>query len=80
MDLLKKIFPFSFRTKENDVASLVITIILYMVAGVIAGFVIGLLGIIPLIGILFRLVGSLIELYVFAGIIITLLDYFKVLK
>lgn len=79
MDMLKKIFPFSFKEKK-DIAALIINILLYLVGDIIAGFVIGLLASIPLIGIVFSLVGSLVGLYCLAGLVLSCLDYFKVLK
>ena len=79
MDMLKKIFPLSFQPKP-DVASLVINILLQLVVSAVAGWVIKIVVGIPLIGIVFGLVGSLVGLYFTAGIIISLLDYFKILK
>lgn len=81
MDLLKKVFPFSF--KANDVASLVVTIIIYLVAGLVIGFALGLVGwIIPLglIDMVLGLIGSIVELYILAGIVIAVLVFTKVLK
>lgn len=79
MDMLKKIFPFSFKEKK-DVAALIINILLYLVGDIVAGAVIGLLASIPVIGIVFSLVGSLVGLYCLAGLVLSCLDYFKVLK
>jgi len=79
MELLKTIFPFSFATK-NDVVALVINIVIYLVVGAIAGLIIGLLAKIPVIGILFGLIGGVIGLYCLVGIILSVLDYMKVLK
>ena len=78
MDLMKKLFHFSFRAK--DLANLLITVLIYVIVDVICGVVIGLLAKLPLIGWLFGLVGSLIGLYAFAGIVIAVLVFFKVLK
>ena len=78
MDLLRKYFPFSFRA--NDVAGLIVTVLVYIVADVICGFVIGLLSGLPLIGILIGLVGSLLGLDFLAGIVIAVLHFLKVLK
>ncbi len=81
MDLLKKVFPFSF--KANDVASLVVTIIIYLVVGLVIGFALGLVGwIIPLglIDMVLGLIGSIVELYILAGIVIAVLVFTKVLK
>ncbi len=79
MDMLKKFFPLSFQRKP-DIAALVINILIQLVAGVVIGFVIGIVAGLPIIGIIFILVGSLLDLYITAGIIISLLDYFKILK
>ncbi len=78
MDALKKIFPLSFGAKE--VAELVIKIIIYVVVGAIIGVAIGLLAKIPVINLVTGIVGALVEIYVLAGIVITFLDYFKILK
>ena len=79
MDMLKKIFPLSFQSKP-DIASLVINILIQLVVSAVAGWVISIVASVPLIGIIFGLVGSLVGLYFLAGIVISLLDYFKILK
>jgi len=86
MDLLKKFFPYSYGAKE--VKDLVIKIIVYVVAMVIGGAMLGLVNLIvgwlPLIGGIIGwvlgLAGSLIEIYCVAGIVLLVLDYFKILK
>lgn len=78
MDTLKKLFPFSFGVK--DVATLVIKILVYIVAGAVIGFVLSILGKIPVVGLLTGLVGALIEIYILAGIVIAVLDFCKILK
>ena len=65
MDLLKKLFPVSFAEKK-DVGSLIVSVIIQVVAGIITAFVFGLLGRVPLIGILFDLLGAGINLALFA--------------
>ena len=86
MDMLRKFFPFSFKEKK-DVAALIINVLLYIVAGIVIGFVLGLLGLlgaIPVIGtilaLVLRLVSSIVELYILVGIVLSFLDYFKVIK
>ena len=78
MEMLKKFFPYSFGAQ--DVAALVIKILVYIVVGTVAGFIIGLLGTIHIIGLIFSLIGALVELYVLAGVVIAVLDYLKILK
>lgn len=78
MDTLKKLFPFSFGVK--DVATLIIKILIYIVVGAVIGFVLSLIGKIPVIGLITGLVGALIEIYLLAAIVIAILDFCKVLK
>ncbi len=77
MDMLKKIFPLSFGA--GDVAGLIIKILIYLVAGFVFGAVIGFFGGIPLIGLIVKIVCGLIDIYCLAGIIITVLDFLKIL-
>ncbi len=78
MNILKKLFPFSFGA--SSVAELIIKVLLHLAVGIVIGFLIGILAKIWLIGKIFGLVGSLIDLYLLAGVVILFLDYFKVLK
>ena len=79
MDMLKKYFPYSF-TEKKVVAALIINIIAYVVVGAVIGAVIGFLSGIPLVGWIIGILGTLVEIYVAAGIIISVLDYLKILK
>lgn len=79
MDMLKKLFPLSFKYTDS-VANLIIGILIYLVAGFIAGALIAILAKIPLIGLIFGIAGGLVDLYCFAGIVIQVLVYIKVLK
>ena len=79
MDMLKKFFPIAFLPKA-DVASLVINVLIQLVVGVVIGWVIGLFVPLFIIGMVFALAGTLLELYIFASIVIAFLDYFKILK
>ena len=78
MDLLKKFFPHAFKAKE--VNTFIITLILYALIDIVCGFVIGLLVKLPIIGIIFSLLGSLVGLYATAGIVLSILVFVKVLK
>lgn len=86
MDLLKKIFPLSWKYK-SEVKDLIIGIIIYLVAGIIGGVILAIAGLftgIPvlgaILGILLRAIGALIDVYVVAGIVIEVLLFTKVLK
>lgn len=86
MDMLKKFFPYSFGAK--DVTALVIKIIVYVVAMVIGGLLLGLIGLISgwipvlgaIIGWILGAIGTVIEVYCVIGIVLAILDYLKLLK
>ncbi|MBE6639404.1 MAG: hypothetical protein E7616_08155 [Ruminococcaceae bacterium] len=87
MDILKKLFPHAFKCKKSEVGNFVITLILYLVFGIIAGAVIwvaGLLTGIPVLGfilaLVLRILGSLVDLYVIVGVILSILCFLEILK
>lgn len=87
MDLLKKVFPLSFKDKK-DVAALIINLLIHLVVAIIGGAVIALAGLltgwIPVLGAIIGwalgIVGSLVSLYCLVGAVLSVLDYLKVLK
>ena len=79
MDMLKKLFPFAF-TNKADILALVINLIVQLVAGALIGWVFALLAQIPFIGWLLGTIGSLIGLYILVSIVLSVLDYLKILK
>ena len=78
MDILKKYFPFAF--KSTDKEPFIISLLIHIVGAIVGGFIIGLLVKIPVIGIIFTLIGSLISLYALAGIVLSILVFLKVLE
>lgn len=72
MDMIKKLFPYSFGVA--DVKGLVIKIIIYLVVSAVGGFILGLL---PLVG---GILSWALGLYCTVGWILAILDYLKVLK
>lgn len=86
MDILKKLFPISFKFTQ-DAGSLIVGVLIYLVVGIVGGFALGLIGvlsIVPILGwilaLVLGLIGSLLDIYCLAGIIIEVLVYTKVLK
>ena len=80
MDFLKKFWPTPFKIKDKDVASFVIQLILFIVVCAAVGFLIGILASLPIIGIIFSLIGGLVELYGFIGIILCILKFLGMVK
>jgi hypothetical protein len=81
MDFLKKLFPMSFAC-TGDVSTLVKTVIIYIVADILVGLAVSLIGLagIEILSILVGAVGSLVGLYATAGMVFSFLVHFKVFK
>lgn len=78
MDTIKKYFPHAF--KANELKDFIVSLIIYVLIDAICGLVIGFLVNIPIIGILFTILGSLIGLYALIGIVLSILVFVKVVK
>ncbi len=76
MDAIRKFFP--FKANAKDVKSLVIAIVIYVVIGVVAGAIIGIFAGIPVLGLIFKIICILIDLYSLAGIALAILDFLEV--
>lgn len=88
MDILKKIWFYSFKVEKKNVSSLVVNLIVWIVAAFAAGLVLwlatALTAWIPVVGFLVALVlgivGSVVELYSLIGIVLAILVFADVLK
>lgn len=80
MDLLKALWPTAYKIKEKDVRSFIVQLVIFGVFCIVVGFLIGLLAKIPIIGIVFSLVGALFELYSLVGIALCILNFLGVIK
>lgn len=78
MDTIKKFFPHAF--KATELKSFIISLVIYVLIDIVCGIVIGLLAKLPIIGILFSLLGTVIGLYALVGIILSILVFVKVIK
>lgn len=78
METVKKFFPLSTSCSDNE--SFIRNLIIYVVAVVICALLFSLLGRIPLIGILFGIIGWIVGLYLIVGIVLAVLLYFNILK
>lgn len=79
MNMLKKLFPLSFKVKRG-VLNLLINLVIQAVVALLIGALIGILASVPVIGVVFAILGSLVDVYLVAGIVIALLYFFDVIK
>lgn len=79
MDLLKKIFPISWKFKDSG-KNLAIGIVVYLLLAIVGGLIIGLLAHIPVVSIFTGILGLALDLYALVGIILEVLLFAKVIK
>lgn len=80
MDLVKKLWPTPFKIRPKDVMSFVIQLIIFIVVCAVGGILIGLLAGIPIVGIIFSILGGLLDLYGLIGIVLCVLVFLDVVK
>jgi hypothetical protein len=80
MDMLKKFWPTPFKIKEKDIASFLIQLLIFIVVCAVVGWLIGVLAGIPVLGLIFKLLGALIEIYGFVGIVLCVLKFLGIVK
>lgn len=78
--MLKRLWPTPFKIEKGNVGSFVVQLIIFIVVCAVVGIVIGLLSAIPILGIIFWILGSLVELYSFVGVVLCILQFAGVLK
>lgn len=78
MDLLRRLFPRSFRV--NSVTDLVVTILIYVILNAVLGVVFGILSKIMLVGFVFSVLGGCLGLYFTAAIVVAILKFLNILK
>ena len=75
MQFLRSLWPTPFKIKKGDVVSLIIQLVIFLVVCAVVGWLIGLLSAIPILGIIFTLLGSLMEIYSLVGIVLCVLKF-----
>lgn len=80
MDFLKTLWPTPFKIREKNLVSFLIQLIIFLVICAVIGWLIGLLSAIPVVGIVFILIGSLMEIYSIVGIVLCVLKFLGLLK
>ena len=75
MDMLKKYWPTCFKVEKGNAVSLVIQLVIFLVVCAVVGILIGVLAGIPIIGIIFSIIGALLEIYSIVGIVLCVLKF-----
>lgn len=77
MEKVYRYFPLSASVHPEQIKSLILSVVIYLAACAIMRILQAILGWIPIVGTLLRLVFSLLGLYCVAGIILSILKYFQ---
>lgn len=77
MEKLYPYFPLSNNVQSKDTRSLVVSVLLYIVVGLVMSIVGKLLGWIPVIGFILGLISWVLDIYCLAGIVLSILRYVK---
>ncbi|MBP3378094.1 MAG: hypothetical protein J6L96_05040 [Clostridia bacterium] len=80
IDYLKMIWPTPFKVQEKDVVSLVMQLVIFLVVCTVGGLLIGLLAGLPVVGFIFVILGSLLDIYGLVGIILAVLKFLGMVK
>lgn len=80
MDFLKKLWPTPFKVEEKNVVSLIVQLIIFLVICAVVGWLIAILADIPIIGLVFGLIGGLMEIYSTVGIVLCVLKFLGIVK
>ena len=80
MELLKKFWPTPFKIKEKDIVSFIIQLVIFVVVCTVIGWLISILSGIPIIGLVFSLLGALMEIYGLVGIVLCILVFLGIVK
>ena len=78
MDFLKKLWPTPFKIQKGNVVSFIVQLIIFLVVCAVVGWLIGILAGIPILGLIFALIGSLMEIYSAVGIVLCVLKFLGV--
>lgn len=77
MEKLEPYFPLNKSVKSGDIGSLVIAIVIYVVIAAVLGVLLGFLSGIPVLGIIFSIVSTLVWIYEVVGIVLAILTFTK---
>lgn len=78
MQFLKTLWPTPFSIKKGNVLSFVVQLLIFLIVCAVVGWLIGKLSSIAVIGVIFGLLGGLMEIYGLVGIVLCVLKFIGV--
>ena len=81
MNFLRTVWPTPFKIEKGKVGSFIIQLVIFVVICVLATWLFNWLGsIIPVVGFIFRIIASVMDIYCGVGIVLCFLKFFGVVK
>lgn len=80
MEIMRKIWPASFKTEKGNVSALVIKLLIFAAICALSGVLLGVLCGVPYVGVVLAVLCGCGALYGLGGIVLTVLYYTQVLK
>jgi len=77
MEKIYSYFPLSSGVQPGNLKTVITSVLIYLAACAVMGILQAILGWIPIVGALIRLILSLLGLYCVAGIVLSILKYFQ---
>lgn len=77
MEKIYSYFPLSSGVQPDNLKTVITSVLIYLAACAVMGILQAILGWIPIVGALIRLILSLLGLYCVAGIVLSILKYFQ---
>ena len=68
-------FPFSAAVQPNDLSSFIRSVLVYLIGGGVLGVILKLAGLLPIFGIVARLISIAVGIYCLVGFILTVLRF-----
>ena len=75
MKFFKKFWPTTFKVKKGKLLSLIVQLIIFLIICAVIGWLISILGKLPIIGLFAGLVGTILEIYSVVGIVLCVLNF-----
>lgn len=73
--MLQKLWPTPYKIKKGNLGSFLVQLIIFIVVCALVGWLIGVLSGIPILGLIFKIVGLLVEVYGLVGIVLCVLKF-----
>lgn len=78
--MLKQLWPTPYKIKKGDLGSFLIQLIVFIIIVAVVGWLFSVLGKIPILGIIFWILGGLLEVYSVVGIVLCVLRFLGAVK